>query len=48
MIGIVAGEYVYKLLNRLPIFSFLTYVDTESLSMWSEGITAEHISGYFQ
>lgn len=46
LVGIVAGEYVYKLLNRLPILSFLTYVDTESLSMRSVPITAENLKGY--
>jgi len=46
MIGIVAGEYVYKLLNRLPVFSFLTYVGTESLSMRSVPITAEALKTY--
>ncbi len=46
MIGIVAGEYVYKLLNRLPVLSFLTYVDTESLSMRSVPITAENLKPY--
>jgi len=40
MIGIVAGEYIYKLLNRLPVLSFLTYVDTEALSMRSVPITS--------
>ena len=43
MIGIVVGEYVYKLLNRLPVLSFLTYVDTESLSMRSVPITAANV-----
>lgn len=46
MVGIVAGEYVYKLLNRLPVTTFLTYVDCESLSMRSVGITAENIKPY--
>jgi len=46
MIGIVAGEYVYKLLNRLPVLSFLTYVDTESLSMRSVSITSETLQSY--
>ncbi len=43
MIGIIASEYVYKLLNRLPVLSFLTYVDTESLSMRSVPITLEQV-----
>ncbi len=46
MVGIIAGEYVYKLLNHLPIFSFLTYVDTESLSMRSVPITADNVKTY--
>ena len=48
MIGIVAGEYVYKLLNRLPVLSFLTYVDTESLSMRSVPITTDNVTRYTQ
>ncbi len=43
MVGIIAGEYVYRLLNRLPVLSFLTYVDTESLSMRSVPITAKNL-----
>lgn len=43
MVGIVAGEYIYKLLNRLPVTTFLTYVDTESLSMRSVPITIENL-----
>ncbi len=35
IVGIVAGEYVYKLLNCLPMTTFLTYLDTELLSMRS-------------
>ena len=46
MIGIVAGEYIYKLLNRLPVLNFLTYVDTESLSMRSVPITAETLRSH--
>ncbi|MHB8626799.1 MAG: hypothetical protein ACYDBJ_07205 [Aggregatilineales bacterium] len=45
-IGIIAGEYLYKLLNHLPVLSFLTYVDTESLSMRSVEITAENIAQF--
>lgn len=48
MVGIVAGEYVYKLLNRLPVTSFLTYVDTESLSMRSIPITAETVKQHMR
>lgn len=46
MVGIIAGEHIYKLLNRLPVLSFLTYVDTESLSMRSVPITAENLKQY--
>jgi len=42
-LGIIVGEYLYKLLNGLPIKTFLTYVDTESLSMRSLPITAESL-----
>jgi len=46
MVGIVAGEYLYKLLNRLPVTTFLTYVDTESLSMRSVPITMENLKEF--
>lgn len=45
-IGIVAGTYLCKLLNRLPILTFLTFVDTESLSMRSIAITPENLKTY--
>ena len=45
-VGIVAGEYLYKLLNHLEVFSFLTYVDTESLSMRSVPIMADALVPY--
>lgn len=48
MVGIIAGEYLYKALNRLPIYSFLTYVDTESLSMRSVPITAENLKAHLE
>jgi len=45
-IGIIAGEYLYKLLNGLPVTTFLTYVDTEVLSMRSVPITGENLKQY--
>ena len=47
-VGIVAGEYLYKLLNHLVVFSFLTYIDTESLSMRSLSITPENLKTYLE
>ncbi len=47
-VGIVAGEYLYKLLNRLPVTTFLTYIDTEALSMRSLPITAENLQSYLR
>ncbi|MHB8628560.1 MAG: hypothetical protein ACYDBJ_20265 [Aggregatilineales bacterium] len=44
--GIVAGEYLYKLLNGLPVLSFVTFADTETLSMRSVPITAENLKQY--
>ena len=41
--AIFAGEYLFKLLNRLPVPTFLTYVDTEALSMRSEAITEDNL-----
>ena len=46
MIGIVAGEYLFKALNRQPITTFLTYVAVDALSMRSLTITAEHLSPF--
>ena len=46
MVGIIAGEYIYKLLNHLPILSFLTYVDTASLSMRSIHNTVDNLRPY--
>jgi len=47
-VGIVAGEYLYKLLNHLAVFSFLTYIDTDSLSMRSLSITPENLKTYLE
>jgi len=47
-IGIIAGEYLYRLLNGLPVYSFLTYVDTEVLSMRSVPITGENLKQYME
>lgn len=44
MVGIIAGEYLHKLLNRLPIRTFLTYVDSDVLSMRSVSITEENLN----
>ena len=46
MVGIVASEYLHKLLNRLPVPTFLTYVDTEALSMRSVSITHANINTF--
>ncbi|MEP7288627.1 MAG: hypothetical protein ABI947_22975 [Chloroflexota bacterium] len=46
MVGIVAGEYLYKLLNRLSILSFLTYIDCEALSMRSLPITPDNLGQF--
>ncbi len=43
MVGIVAGEYLFKLLNRLPVFTSLTYMDTEALSMRSLPISPQNL-----
>jgi len=47
-VGIFAGEYLYKLLNHLAVYSFLTYIDTESLSMRSLPITSENLKSYLE
>jgi hypothetical protein len=47
-VGIVAGEYLYKLLNHLAVYSFLTYIDTASLSIRSLSITPENLKSYLE
>ena len=49
MVGIMAGKYahyLYKLLSRLAVTPFLTYVDTESLSMRSVPISLQSLKLY--
>jgi PRTRC genetic system ThiF family protein len=46
MMGIIAAEYTYKLLNQLPIRSFLTTVSTETLTMRSVPCTKEDLLAY--
>lgn len=46
--GNIAAAYVYKLLHREPIYSFMTYVDLDSLSVRSIPITRENLTAYLQ
>ncbi|MEP7287902.1 MAG: ThiF family adenylyltransferase [Chloroflexota bacterium] len=46
LMGHVAGEYTFKLLNRLPIYSFLTFVDAEGLAIRSVPITKDDLLAY--
>jgi len=41
--ALIAGQYLYKLLMREPIYSNYTVVDTDYLVMRSEMITREHL-----
>lgn len=43
LMGSIAAEYTYKLLNRLPITSFLTHVDLDVLAMRSIQISREEV-----
>lgn len=42
-VAAVAAQYVWKLLNRQPVTSFLTYVDCDGMSMRSLPITSEEM-----
>ena len=45
--GIVAGDYVYKLLNRQPLTSFISFVDiSTAFSVRSVPITLEELEVY--
>jgi PRTRC genetic system ThiF family protein len=46
LMGSIAGEYTFKLLNRVPVQSFMTFVDTDSLSMRSIPITRDDLLAY--
>lgn len=46
LIASIAAQYTYKLLNREPIHSFLTYVDGDSLAMRSIPITKDDLDVY--
>lgn len=48
MLSVIAAQYVYALLYRQPVWSFLTYVDCETLSMRSIPITAENIEEFIR
>jgi len=43
LVGIAAGSYLYKLLNQLPLYHFLTWLDSDSLTMRSESIDPKTI-----
>lgn len=46
--ALIAGQYLYKLLHRQPITSFMTYVDIESLVMRSVPINRANLETYLQ
>jgi len=43
LMGSIAAEYTYKLLNHLPITTFLTYVDLDVLAMRSIPISHQEV-----
>jgi len=43
LMGSIAAEYTYKLLNHLPITTFLTYVDLDVLAMRSIQISRQEV-----
>lgn len=42
----IIGQYVYKLLHRQPIHSFLTYINADSMAVRSVPICREELSAY--
>jgi PRTRC genetic system ThiF family protein len=46
MVAGVAAQYLYKLLHRQPITSFITYVDLDGLIMRSVPITEADLNSY--
>lgn len=46
LVASAAAQYVYKLLHRIPVDSFITYVDAETITMSSKLITCEALSTY--
>lgn len=42
----VIGQYMYKLLHRQPIYSFLTYIDADSMAVRSVPICREKLEVY--
>lgn len=46
MVAGIAANYVFKLMYRLPISSFITYVDLDGLNVKSVPITAEALLAY--
>src|SRR5450432_1752831 len=46
LMGSIAGEYCFKLLNRVPVQSFMTFVDTDMLAMRSIPITKDDLLAY--
>jgi nicotinamide riboside kinase len=45
-VAMVAAQYVYKLLHRERIDSFMTYIDTDTLTTKSLPISADEIRSY--
>ena len=46
MVAGVAANYVYKLLHRQPITSFITYVDLDGMNVSSKLITEANLKVY--
>ncbi len=44
----VASTYIYKLLHRQPIESFMTYIDVAGMNVRSKAINREDIMSYFE
>lgn len=48
MMATIAGQYIYKLLYRQPVHTFMTFVDCNTLTMRSVPIAKENIADYMK
>lgn len=48
LVACVAGQYLYKLLHRQPIYSFLSFVSVDAISVRSIPIQKDELLAYLQ
>lgn len=45
-VAVVAAQYLYKLMHRVPVTSFLSYISSDGIGIWSIPITKDELSAY--